>query len=292
MCAFFDPRGRDVTVSRTRDEAPIDPDDGMPVEEVGPWAVADKHALVRSYVDLTHGPRKRYLGAGKAGSCLLDLYCSFGRVIDRESKVISDGGALSAWKKSVEKGSPFSKVILGDLEPERVDVCRTRLERVQAPVVALKGPAAETVESALANVHPAGLHLAYLDPYNITALPFSVIERLAKRLQRVDFIIHFSTSDLQRNLDRFIAAESSPLDTFAPGWRDSQVLAAQHQQRQLFFDYWIGLTAGLGFKVGRIRHVKGGNNQTLYYLVYLSRHPLGKKLWDVTENDQDQWKLI
>lgn len=274
-----------------RDESATDPDDGLPVEPVGPWAVADKHALLRRYVDLTHGPRKNYLGSGKAGSCLLDLYCSFGKVVDRESGAISAGGALCAWTKSVEKGSPFSKVILGDLAPDRVDVCRARLEAAGAPVITFKGSSVDTVASAIASVNPAGLHLAYLDPYNIAALPFSVIERLAK-LQRVDFIIHFSTSDLQRNLDRFSAAEDSPLDWFAPGWRNAQVNAAQRQQRQLFFDYWISLTAQLGFKVGNIRHVKGGNNQTLYYLVYLSRHPLGQKLWDVTEKDQNQRSLF
>lgn len=278
-------------MSAARDETVLDPDDGMPVEAVGPWAVADKHALLRRYVDLTHGPRRNYLGPGKAGSCLLDLYCSLGKVVDRESGAISNGGALCAWTKSIEKGSPFSKVILGDLVPDRVDVCEKRLTAAGASVTPFKGSAEDTVDFAMASVNPAGLHLAYLDPYNIAALPFSVIERLAK-LQRVDFIVHFSTSDLQRNLDRFSATEDGPLDRFAPGWRATQVSSAQRFQRQLFFDYWISLTAQLGFKAGNIRHVKGGNNQTLYYLVYLSRHPLGQKLWDVTEKDQNQRPLF
>lgn len=276
-----------------KDKGPpvFDPNDGLEVEKVGPWAVDDKHALVKRYVEITYGARRGYIGPGKAGSCLLDLFCSFGKVVDRESKVISDGGTLTAWKTSLEKSAPFSKLIIGDLKDDRVDACEHRLRAAGANVVALKGAANETVDRALAELNPLGLHLAYLDPYNIDALPFSVIEKLAK-LQRVDFVVHFSTSDLQRNFDLFSAVEDGPLDRFAPGWRTAKRSVIKREQRQYFFEHWLSLLAGLGFKAGSIRHVKGGVNQTLYYLVYFSRHPLGLKLWDVTEKSKKQSDLF
>lgn len=278
-------------MAKDKEPPVLDPHDGFEVEKVGPWAVDDKHALVKRYVEITYGARRGYIGQGKAGSCLLDLFCSFGKVVDRKSRVISDGGTLTAWKTSLEKSSPFSKLIVGDLKSERVDVCEQRLRQAGANVVALKGPASETVDRALEALNPLGLHLAYLDPYNIDALPFSIVEKLAK-LQRVDFIVHFSTSDLQRNFDLFSADKDGPLDHFAPGWRTAKRSAIKREQRQYFFEHWLSLFADLGFAAGSVRHVKGSVNQTLYYLVYFSRHPLGLRLWDVTEKSKKQSDLF
>ena len=50
-------------------------------------------------------------------------------------------------------------------------------------------------------INPYGLHLVFLDPFNLAQLPFSIIERML-RVQRMDMIIHFSLQDLQRNLDK------------------------------------------------------------------------------------------
>jgi hypothetical protein len=49
-----------------------------------------------------------------------------------------------------------------------------------------------------------GLHLAFIDPFNLAQLPFSIIERML-RVQRMDMIIHVSLQDLQRNLDNIRA---------------------------------------------------------------------------------------
>jgi hypothetical protein len=47
-----------------------------------------------------------------------------------------------------------------------------------------------------------GLHFALLDPHNLGALSFSIIEQLAK-LKHVDILVHVSVSDLQRNVDLY-----------------------------------------------------------------------------------------
>jgi hypothetical protein len=49
-------------------------------------------------------------------------------------------------------------------------------------------------------INPRGLHLAFLDPFKLAQLPFSIIEKMLK-VQRMDMIIHVSLQDLQRNLD-------------------------------------------------------------------------------------------
>jgi hypothetical protein len=55
-------------------------------------------------------------------------------------------------------------------------------------------PAEPTVNDMIKAVPFGALALAYIDPYNLGYLSFSVIERMAK-LQHVDFAVHFSIMD-------------------------------------------------------------------------------------------------
>jgi three-Cys-motif partner protein len=68
------------------------------------------------------------------------------------------------------------------------------------------------------DLNPSGLHFAFLDPYKLDSLPFSIIRKLAE-LKSMDTLIHVSIQDFQRNLQRYMKQEGGPLDRFAPGWR-------------------------------------------------------------------------
>ena len=81
------------------------------------------------------------------------------------------------------------------------------------------GPAEDTAARIVARLNKYGLHFAFLDPFNLDDLPFSVIEAFS-RLKRIDMLIHVSAQDLQRNLDAYSMSENGPLDHFAPGWRN------------------------------------------------------------------------
>ena len=63
------------------------------------------------------------------------------------------------------------------------------------------------------------LCFAYLDPYNLQYLSFSVIEKLAK-LKYVGFAIHFGTMDLRRNILMEHNPERTRFDLTAPGWHE------------------------------------------------------------------------
>jgi hypothetical protein len=141
----------------------------------------------------------------------------------------------------------------------------------------------------LGEVKPNGLHLAYLDPFNLEHLPFSVIERLA-RFKNIDVVVHFSIMDLQRELELDFERDESRLEVFAPGWRfniDPRTVSKQEARNQ-FVQYWLSLVNSLGFSCSRERPLMtNSNNGPLYRMMLLMRPPLAEKLWgDIAKPSQ------
>jgi len=67
----------------------------------------------------------------------------------------------------------------------------------------------------VSSLNTYGLHFALLDPHNLGALSFSIIEQLAK-LKYVDILVHVSVSDLQRNVDLFVGGAAAIRRVCAP----------------------------------------------------------------------------
>lgn len=272
----------------------VDGDDGLPVEEVGEW-VSDKHELLCDYIHISTYVRKKYLPpVGRGGSTYIDLFCGPGRAKLKDTDEMVDGGCVAAWQKSVTNGTPFSKMIIGDIDEERLSLARTRLERLGAPVVALLGAAADTAPLAIRECPVGALNFAYLDPYSLGALDFSIVSNLAK-LYRIDVLVHVSQMDLQRNFDRNSLKDQSALDAFAPGWRNEvDTSSTQRAARQAYFEYWKRLVQSTGIKTNaEIRLITGPGNQPLYLLLLATRHDLAHKFWGaVAKKDDGQAKLL
>ena len=256
-----------------------DPTDDLPLTCVGEWA-DEKHARVRKYVDISKKVRQKFT-SGKGGATYIDLYCGPGRSRIRRSTRIVDGSALVAGSKAVETKTAFTEVHIADAHPRFLDACRSRLERLGLNVFAYDGPAVKTVERICGALPKKALHFAFLDPYDLRSLPFSVIERLAA-LERMDILIHVSEQDLQRNLRRYIQSERSPLDSFAPGWRSVlSELETDANLRTKVFDYWLQRIRSLNMQPAQgIEEVTGTKKQHLYWLVFVARHELALKFWD------------
>lgn len=271
----------------------VDGDDNLPVEEVGAW-IADKVDLLCDYVQISSYTRRKYLPPnGRGGSTYIDLFCGPGRSRVKATGQYVDGGCVAAWRKSVESGAPFSKVIIGDLDEERLALARRRLEELGAPVEALVGPATDTAPKAVERMPVGALNFAFLDPYSLGALDFSVIRALAK-LYRIDMLVHVSQMDLQRNFDRNAQLDQSSLDVFAPGWRDHvDTSSTQRTARQAYFEYWKRLVSSTGVDTNaEIRLVTATDHQPLYLLLLATRHELAHKFWNaVAKKDDDQGKL-
>ncbi|WP_083537798.1 three-Cys-motif partner protein TcmP [Pseudoxanthomonas mexicana] len=249
--------------------------DGTRIENVGAWS-QEKHDRLRKYVDITRRTRAKFVNAG---STYIDLYCGPGKVQIKGEAEIKDGGAVLAVREAV-KDVPFTEVHVGDVDGKNIDDCLKGIARIGGTSKAFgyPGKAEDTAIKIVSRLHRYGLHLAFLDPYNLNALPFSIIRTLAA-LERMDMIIHVSEMDLNRNIRLY--KETGVLEAFAPGavekidWRQKDEIV-----RQGVFAHWRSLLESLDYKVGGAERVTGDKNQPFYWLVSVSRNDLGKKFWD------------
>jgi three-Cys-motif partner protein len=146
----------------------------------------------------------------------------------------------------------------------------------------------------VAGLNKYGLHFAFLDPFNLDDLPFSVIEALS-RVKRIDLLIHVSAQDLQRNLDAYSISADGPLDHFAPGWRTAvDVNQSKSATRAAYIAYWASKMEALGLPPARRAELVSGTtkNQRLYWLVFVSRSDFAKGLWDKIRNVSGQSELL
>jgi three-Cys-motif partner protein len=261
-----------------RDLPRPDPIDGLPAVPVGEWA-KEKHGLLKFYIEIARGVRRKFTETGKAGATFIDLYCASGRGYIRGTDSFIDGSPLIGWKASVDCGVPFTSVYLNDNDRILLDAAYVRMKNLGAPVIKLGGEAHQVVEGLIKQLDFHALHFALIDPFNLM-LPFEVIETLA-RLKRIDLLIHVSAMDLQRNWSSYSKARHSPLDEFAPCWRKYIDLAQSEESARLsFIHYWIGLLKDLGFD-GDVRFelITGSRNQPLYWLVLVAKHETATQFW-------------
>ena len=142
--------------------------------------------------------------------------------------------------------SAFSEIHIADASEESCRAAELRLVNAGGSPNIEIGDAEDTVVHIAKKLNPYGLHFAFLDPYNLEDLPFSVIEALCK-FKHMDILIHVSAQDLQRNLDAYSATDNSPLDRFAPGWkREIDLKQTQRAIRAAFMDYWASKIEKLG----------------------------------------------
>lgn len=269
-----------------RTPAPLDPkkyeqdEDGFPREIVGEWA-KDKYARLARYVDISSRVRARFIGQGKAGASYIELFCGPGRVRVRDTGEVTHGSPLVAWSKAVESKSAFTEVHIADADSRLVHASASRLRSGGAPVLEELGKAAETVERIIPKLNKYALHVAFLDPYNLGALPFEVVRKLAA-LKRIDILIHVSVQDLNRNLLRYLDSKTSPIDAFAPGWREK--VAGDRSItyiRGKLFEYWRSLLRTIGMSTAEAAElIVGTKNQPLYWLAFAARHDLALQFWE------------
>jgi three-Cys-motif partner protein len=267
-----------------------DPCPTLPVERnkngkgVGWWVPEVKHTLLAKYIDAAHAAAAK---KSWSGWVLIDPFCGPGRIQVKGEPFTREGGSVIAWRQSVASGTPFAKILVGDKDPGRVEACVARLDAVGAPVKGFVGPAVDTVPEMVAAVPKGHLCLAYVDPYNLALLDFSLIAALAKL--PVDFLVHFSDMDCHRNADMELDPKRARFDQTLPGWRDK---LAGHAQSSLFvavMTYWMDLVKGLGFQfAGEMPLVKNDSSATMYRLAFFARHDLPKRLWDEVARDAER----
>jgi|HubBroStandDraft_6_1064221.scaffolds.fasta_scaffold675602_2 three-Cys-motif partner protein len=266
-------------------------DDGLQLDEVGPWA-KEKHERLRKYVDISRAVRRKFLR--KSGcATYIDLFSGSGRAFVRDTGEKIDGSPLVAFKCARDGGEPFSEIHIADLEREKVTATAKRIVTAGGTATTYVGKAEDIATQIVARLDPYGLHFAFLDPYNLDTLSFSVIEALG-RLKHVDILIHVSAQDLQRNLDAYTKPEDNRLERFAPGWRQHVGLdQSQHRIRAALLSYWASKFETLGLSPAEHAELISGQerNQRLYWLVLVSRHKLARDFWDKIRSVSGQREL-
>ena len=267
-------------------------EDGLPLDEVGPWAL-QKHELLRKYVDISRGVRTKFIN-GPGGASYIDLFCGTGRAVIRDTGEVIDGSPLVAFKCARLGGASFSQVHIADASIDKCKATEQRLIAAGGSPSTYVGVAEQTAKQVVKHLNPYGLHFVFLDPFNLQALPFSVIEAFA-RLKRVDMLIHVSAQDLQRNLGRYIQPGDSRLDNFAPGWRKAVSLnQSQRAIRAGILSHWASKITALGLPPAKHVELVTGptKNQRLYWLVFVGRHELASEFWDKIRNLWGQGQLL
>jgi three-Cys-motif partner protein len=261
-----------------------DPCEGLRVQAnedncgVGTWVPRIKHSQLCKYIDSAYGAARSPKWPG--GWVYLDPFCGAGRIRVAGETQTRHGGAALAWRQSQLSGTPFRKVLIGDLDPVSLHACEARLTRLGAPVQGFNAPAVESIEKMIAEVPKGALCLAYIDPYKIGVLAFDIFRTLAE--MQVDIIVNFFSSDLRRNVD-------SAKDELNPGWK--QRLAGQMNKSSLaaaWFDDWQTQVRALGFKMSEsMQTVPNSKNSEMYRLVFFAKRSFPIGLWDEVSVDQN-----
>lgn len=266
-------------------------DDGLQLDEVGSWA-KEKHARLRKYVDISRAVRRKFLRGG-GGATYIDVFCGSGRAFVRDTNEKIDGSPLVAFNCARDGGEPFSEIHIADSEKEKVTAAAKRIADAGGTAATYVGKAEDTVPQIVERVNPYGLHFAFLDPYNLDALSFSVIQALS-RLKHVDMLIHVSALDLQRNLDTYTKPGDDRLERFAPGWRQHVGLGQSQQRiRAALLSYWASKMEALGLSPAERAELVSGQerNQRLYWLVLVSREKLAREFWEKIRSVSGQREL-
>ena len=275
-------RGRDSFVTsdiQDQERYEIDPDDGLKRAVVGAW-VHDKHLRLRSYVDITRSVRGKYVN--RAGATYIELFSGPGRACIKGTKEVADGSPLVAWNESVAGKCPFTEVHVCDADSDLLHAAVSRLRHKGAPVFPELGPAHETIDRVISKLNPAALHFAFLDPFNLGAMSFELLRKLTA-FRRMDILVHVSAMDLQMNLQSYIDRRESPLDSFAPGWRDNvDVRRSPKLVRMKILEHWRKLLHDAGMQTTRtdeLELIAGTKNQRLYWLAFAAHHDRALEFW-------------
>lgn len=251
-------------------------DDGLIVEKVGSWAI-EKLKLVTDYVYASGGARGKYLGTG---ATYIDPFCGPGRSLIRDTTNFIDGSPVATFKRALQSPGRFTSINISDGDEELLAAATKRLTELNAPVRPVAGPASVSMPKIVQGLDRHGLHLAFLDPYNLGALSFGLFEELAK-LRHIDVIAHVSVSDLQRNAARYADADYAQFDSFAPDWRGKvRTDVNKAAFRAAILKYWSDKVTRLGLP--QAKHwelIRGHQGQRLYWLILLARHELAHGLW-------------
>lgn len=255
-------------------------DDGLTLPEVGDWAER-KYQLISHYAEMfaTSMREKWEMRA------YVDLFAAAGRARLRDSRRIVKTSAVLA----LAVRHPFDRYVFCEADSSLASALEERVRRdfPAANAKVLKGDCNDLVGQILEEIPTRrSLTFCLADPWNLGALQFTTIERLASR--PVDFLVLVASyMDAHRNQEVYVSADNRRVEEFLglPAWRtewDQRGRGGRPRGFGAFIvDQFGRRMQSLGYLYpgpGETVTVAGGRG-TLYHLAFFSRHELGRKFW-------------
>jgi len=260
--------------------------DGLFARRVMPW-FKEKHRLLYEYVKMFAGPRRAF-----PSSFFLDLYCDYGKCVDQETGQAHDGSTLVALKAMQEAGASFSRVYVNDLKREAVEACASRCSAEGFEVIALNLDAKDAVDEVARRERGRGLNLAFLDPFSLGSLPFSIFQQLSQ-IGKTDMMVHVSIYDLRRNFAHFTREMLDGLDRFAPDWRDHyDPNASIDTNQRAVIDHWSQMLYDRGYLETKRWKNMPDSGPLLYRLVLLAKEETALRFWNGALDANPQRRLF
>lgn len=267
----------------------INCDDGLPVQCVGKW-VKDKHYFLQRFLDISKEARKKFYSKGNA--VFIDLFSGPGKCIIEKEQTVIDSGVLKVSKLSI----PFNEHICVDIEKENIDALKKRIDKNYLFQCCDSNHLIKDIVKELLK-KPYRYHFAYLDPFAPKALKFSTIKELAK-CKKMDMLIHFPIGAILRNIPHWLKKnEQKILDDFlgTNTWQEKMKLIPQSQKPKTLLEIFKNQLKKIGYTETGLKisenyttqnmsavSVKNQKNVDLYYLILISKHPLGQKMCNST----------
>jgi len=272
-------------------------DDGLPTNDIGPWA-EEKYQYVGMYAQLfSTGMKNKW-----PHRIYLDLFSGPGYSKVRETNRVVLGSPMIA----LSLPDRFDSYVFADENSESLDALRTRVSRLGLSVTPtyIPGDANETVGRVLEVISKtpskSTLSFCFLDPYKLN-LHFETVQRIAEG-RAVDFLILLALYvDANRNVSFYVAEGNRTIDLFLgdahwrPRWKAVErggktiveFLASEYSTRMRQIGY-------LPMSIEDMVKIRTHDRRLpLYYLAFFSKHETGLKFWEeVRKYATDQLVLL
>lgn len=270
--------------------------DGLPTNEIGPWA-EQKYQYVGMYAQLfSTGMKKKW-----PHRIYLDLFSGPGYARVRDTNRVVLGSPMIA----LSLPDRFDSYVFADENPESLDALRTRVSRLGYDVSAtyIPGDANEKVGRVLEVISKTpskSLSFCFLDPYKLN-IHFETVQRIAEG-RAVDFLILLALYiDANRNVSFYVADGNRTIDLFLgdANWRE-RWKAAEHEGDTIVeflaneYSKRMSQIGYLPMSIERMVKIRTHDRRLpLYYLAFFSKHETGLKFWDeVRKYATDQLTLL
>jgi len=247
-------------------------DDGLPIPEVGQWALKKHHFLRRYIYAFTTSMRGKW-----SRLHYIDLFASAG-IVRIEGHGLGWGSPLLA----ATTAHPFSRLHVCERDEALCAALRERLKRAAQPEEPqiICGDANEVVGQIVAAVPRTSLNLAFVDPHALDELDFETLRTLATR--RTDMIIFFpDLLDAIRNIEQYRGKPDSHLSRFmgTTAWERALENEPRENWPHVLFRVFRSQLESPGYSQFEEERVSRGDAKRLYKLVFCSADPTGAKLW-------------